>query len=139
MANDASQIRFVGREPELNLLKAIYADAESGRLRLVLIGGAAGMGKARLVRELRNLIDERATVVQGRCYEGAQVAYWPFIEVMRSCLEQRPDALKDIGKREADAVLRHAEVAEGQRRNLGAGCRRRQQCRGDQHRGQHHP
>jgi DNA-binding CsgD family transcriptional regulator/tetratricopeptide (TPR) repeat protein/energy-coupling factor transporter ATP-binding protein EcfA2 len=98
--------RFVGRQRELALLQNAFKEAESGRPRLVLINGDAGMGKTRLVGELKGLIDRHATVVQGRCYENAQAAYWPFIEVLRSCLEQRPDALKSLGLREADAVLR---------------------------------
>jgi len=97
---------FVGRRPELDVLKASLAEAESGRPQLVLIAGDAGMGKTRLVRELRCLIDEHATLVEGRCYEDAQASYWPVIEILRSCLGQRPDALKGIGMREVDAVLR---------------------------------
>ena len=103
--DEASSGRFIGRQRELALLETAFKDAESGQPRLVLVSGDAGMGKTRLVRELRGLVEQRATVVQGRCYENAEAAYWPFIELLRSCLEQRPDALKGIGRREADAVL----------------------------------
>jgi len=118
IAQDASHIRFVGRQPELDLLKVVAGQAQSGQLRLVLIGGDAGVGKTRLVRELRSLIDDRSTVVEGRCYEGAQGAYWPFIEVMRACLDERTDAFQDMRKREAKAVLRLLG-AESDRRDVG--------------------
>ena len=94
-----------GVSASLPLLETAFKEAESGRPRLVLVSGDAGMGKTRLTRELRSLVGKRATVLQGRCYENTEAAFWPFIEILRSCLEQRPDALKGIGRREADAVL----------------------------------
>jgi len=103
--DEAAGGRFVGRQRELALLDTAFKAAESGRPRLVLVSGDAGMGKTRLLRELRGLVERHATVIQGRCYETAEAAYWPFIEALRSCLEQRPDALRGVGKREADAVL----------------------------------
>jgi hypothetical protein len=39
------QSRFVGRQRELALLKKSFNKAESGRPRLVLIGGDAGVSK----------------------------------------------------------------------------------------------
>ena len=103
--DEAAAGRFVGRQRELALLETALQEAVSGRARFVLVTGDAGMGKTRLTRELKILAEQHATVVQGRCYENAEAAYWPFIEVLRSCLEQRPDALKGIGRREADAIL----------------------------------
>ncbi|HEV8574886.1 MAG TPA: AAA family ATPase, partial [Dehalococcoidia bacterium] len=103
--DEAPQGRFVARQRELAVLKSAFKEAESGQPRLVLVSGDAGMGKTRLVRELKGLVEQHATIVQGRCYESAEAAYWPFIEILRSCLDQRVDALKGIGRREADAVL----------------------------------
>ncbi|MGH7429707.1 MAG: ATP-binding protein, partial [Candidatus Methylomirabilaceae bacterium] len=96
---------LVGREDELSALEDALLSACRGDGQVVVVAGDAGMGKTRLVRELRGLVEQHATVIQGRCYENAEAAYWPFIELLRSCLEQRPDALKGIGRREADAVL----------------------------------
>jgi DNA-binding CsgD family transcriptional regulator len=98
--------RFIGRHRELAFLKNAFSEAESGRAGVVLLRGDAGMGKTRLLRELRGLIDRRATVIQGRCYEGAESAYWPFIEALRSYVEQRPDALTAFASSEGGPVRR---------------------------------
>ena len=45
---------LVGREEELELLRRRWAQAKSGEGRVVLISGEPGIGKSRLVAELRN-------------------------------------------------------------------------------------
>ncbi|TMB70250.1 MAG: ATP-binding protein [Chloroflexi bacterium] len=97
IAYDASQIRFVGRQQELALLKKTFTEAESGRPRLVLIGGDAGVGKTRLLRELRAVIQTQAMVLHGHCYEDPPMPYLPFVEAFRSLLESRPDVLEMLG------------------------------------------
>ncbi len=44
---------FVGREEELRLLVHRFEQAQEGQGQAVLVGGEAGIGKSRLVRELR--------------------------------------------------------------------------------------
>ncbi|HVZ44938.1 MAG TPA: AAA family ATPase [Ramlibacter sp.] len=48
--------RLVGREAELAMLRAAFADALAAGSRAVLIEGAAGVGKSALVNELRPLV-----------------------------------------------------------------------------------
>jgi len=63
IAPEATQ--FIGREPELESLRAAIGDAVRGKGRIVNIVGEAGVGKSRLVAELRaNLIAgiDRVTV-----------------------------------------------------------------------------
>jgi hypothetical protein len=47
----SSPLPFVGRSGELETLRALMQWDEQGAARAVLIGGAAGSGKGRLVRE----------------------------------------------------------------------------------------
>jgi tetratricopeptide (TPR) repeat protein len=77
---------FVGRESETRELEAGFEDALSGRGRLFLIGGEAGIGKSRLADELATLAKERgARVLWGRCWEaGGAPAYWPWVQSIRS-------------------------------------------------------
>ena len=83
---------FVGRDEQLNLLRAAYrrAVAESHPV-LVTIVGDAGVGKTRLVRELwEQLADGRPEPLRrtGRCLAyGQGITYWPLGEVLKEHLE----------------------------------------------------
>ncbi len=58
---------LVDREPELTVLRACLDDALSGRAGLALINGPAGIGKSRLLQEVRRLASEAgATVLTSR-------------------------------------------------------------------------
>jgi predicted ATPase len=80
---------FVGRERELAELRAGLDDASAGHGRLFLLSGEPGIGKTRLAEEIS--IDASARgmrVVWGRCWEGGGApAYWPFIQILRACVE----------------------------------------------------
>ena len=71
---------FVGREQELEQLRAAYAAARSAGVT-VFVQGESGVGKSALVRRLVDTIaDEDATcvILAGRCYEREQVPYKAF-------------------------------------------------------------
>ncbi|TML70818.1 MAG: hypothetical protein E6G14_04140 [Actinobacteria bacterium] len=82
---------FVGRERELELLRATYRRAlEGGEPHLVTIVGVAGVGKSRLVEALwEQLGEEPAEPIRyaGRCLPyGRGVTYWPLAGVLKSHL-----------------------------------------------------
>jgi len=77
--------RFVGRDTELAALSAHV----EGRLRgatstpLLFIGGQSGVGKTRLVGELRHQLQvDRYMFVAGHCFEGAAAEYGAFAEAI---------------------------------------------------------
>src|SRR5829696_701608 len=72
----------VGREHEAALLRAVVADVASGRGRIVVLAGAAGTGKTRLVAELRSLAGEQVTWLEGHCLSYGGLASWPFMEIL---------------------------------------------------------
>ncbi|HEU4918923.1 MAG TPA: AAA family ATPase [Candidatus Limnocylindrales bacterium] len=79
---------FVGRAAELETLLGALDDAlGGGRPRYVLVDGAAGIGKSRLVREFLSKARSRASaaaILQGRCpASGRGVSYWALGEVLR--------------------------------------------------------
>jgi DNA-binding NtrC family response regulator len=84
----------VGRERELGGLEKLHEEVStSGRGRIALITGAAGIGKSRLLQELRRRLQARgAVIVEGRSREGAR-AYQPWLEVV----EQTVRALGELG------------------------------------------
>jgi class 3 adenylate cyclase/tetratricopeptide (TPR) repeat protein len=83
---------FVGRERELELLRDCFDRAKAGRGQAFSIVGEAGLGKSRLLYELRqSLAGERFTFLEGRCVPyGASVAYLPIIDLLRNNFRLEP-------------------------------------------------
>lgn len=77
---------FVGRDAELDTLRAAVAAARGGSGRLVLLGGEPGIGKTRLLAELAAGYSRLgAHVLWGRCWEGKGApAFWPWIQIARA-------------------------------------------------------
>ena len=84
---------FVGRERELAELRAGLDDASAGHGRLFLLSGEPGIGKTRLAEEISIGASARGMrAVWGRCWEGGGApAYWPFIQILRACIDDRDD------------------------------------------------
>ena len=82
---------FVGREPEVESLRAAFDDALAGRGHLVLLAGEPGIGKTRTADELSTYARLRgAQVLWGRCHEGEGApAYWPWVQVVRGYAHDR--------------------------------------------------
>jgi class 3 adenylate cyclase/tetratricopeptide (TPR) repeat protein len=85
---EATPSPFIGRDHELALLKALYARAaREGSAQLVTVAGEPGVGKSRLVRELRAFVDwqpEGARWRQGRCLPyGEGISFWALGEIVK--------------------------------------------------------
>ena len=112
---------FVGREAELELLRASYRHAvDHGEPHLVTIIGDAGVGKTRLVRELWAwLAEQEPQPLQrtGRCLSyGQGFAYWPLAEVLKEhlgLLDTDPPEriLARLGERQLLALALGLDVA----------------------------
>jgi class 3 adenylate cyclase/tetratricopeptide (TPR) repeat protein len=78
--------RFVGRERQLAALQELVAEAASGRGQVVGVVAEPGMGKSRIVTELRrSLAGERLTVLEGRCLSYcSSVPYVPLADIVRA-------------------------------------------------------
>jgi len=88
---------FVGRQAEMDQLKAALEDVLGGSGRLVTLVGEPGIGKTRISEELATYAGLRgAQVLWGRCYEtGGQPPYWPWIQAIRSYVrETDPEELR---------------------------------------------
>ncbi len=75
---------FVGRTEQLDALSRLLRP-QTGGARLVLVGGEAGIGKTRLVRELADRAGAGGhLVVTGRCWDDRSTpAHWPWTQVIR--------------------------------------------------------
>src|SRR5690349_6477636 len=78
-----SAFPFVGRSAELERLRTLMPRAEGEGRRVVLVGGEAGSGKSRLVREFaREAVEEGALVLSGSCDAVVRTPYGPFVEAL---------------------------------------------------------
>ena len=85
------EMRLVGRERELAILRAKLAAMKDGKGGLVLIGGEAGIGKTALAEATsREAVDRGARILVGRCYDLAETPpYGPWADLIG---RYRPDA-----------------------------------------------
>jgi DNA-binding CsgD family transcriptional regulator len=73
----------VGRGRELATLAALVPRAEGEGRRIALVGGEAGSGKSRLVRELAHAVSaEGVRVLYGACDAVVRTPYRPFVEAL---------------------------------------------------------
>ncbi len=78
-----STFPFVGRAAELETLRALTPSARGESGRLVLVGGEAGSGKSRLVREFAAEAEAGgALVLAGACDAVVRTPYGPFVEAL---------------------------------------------------------
>lgn len=82
----AGMAAFVGRRGELDLLLARFQSAASGQGQAVTLVGDAGIGKSRLLYELRQAASAGpAVVVEGHCLSyGSGIPYLPVLEMVRT-------------------------------------------------------
>ncbi|MBX3248045.1 MAG: protein kinase [Myxococcales bacterium] len=70
---------FLGRDRELDELRARWADVRRGAFQAAVVEGESGVGKSSLVDAFtRELAETGAHVLQGRCYERETVPYKAF-------------------------------------------------------------
>jgi tetratricopeptide (TPR) repeat protein len=81
---------FIGRGPELELLRGALDDAREGRGRFVALVGDAGIGKTRTLEEfVRRTELPDARVLWGRCPEHPGLpAYWPWTQAIERWVER---------------------------------------------------
>jgi tetratricopeptide (TPR) repeat protein len=79
------RVPFVGRAAALDALRERLATARAGRGQAVVVRGDAGIGKSRLLHELRQHASLHGVrYFEGRCVSyGRPVAYLPFADVLR--------------------------------------------------------
>jgi ABC-type transport system substrate-binding protein/class 3 adenylate cyclase len=78
---------LVGRDHEVAVLDAVFSDLSEGRGAIVSITGEAGIGKSRLVAEVRERWEDRVRFLgaQGISY-GQDIPYYPVRELLRGFL-----------------------------------------------------
>ena len=77
--------RFVGRRKEMEALREAFEKAKSGSGQVIGIVGEAGVGKSRLLLELRGMVPEAEySYLEGRClHYGGSMPYLPVLDVLK--------------------------------------------------------
>ena len=90
---------YIGRDPELDLLRDRFDAARAGRGQVVFVSGEAGLGKSRLIHEFRERLDDDHDWLLGRCISyGADIPYVPIVDLTKSASgidETDPEAEMD--------------------------------------------
>src|SRR5262249_9114755 len=96
--------RYIGRDTELAAMESALDRVLGGEGHIISVSGEAGIGKSRLLLEMRRKLEEkRIVVLSGRCEpDRRSISYMPFIEALRIAL--------DLPERGSSAGLRHKAV-----------------------------
>jgi class 3 adenylate cyclase/tetratricopeptide (TPR) repeat protein len=92
MAVQAGLTPLVGRDEELALLRRRWCQAQNGEGQVVLLSGESGIGKSRLVLELKQTIMQDGAIrIEFRCSPYHQnSAFYPLIEHVQRMLHFAP-------------------------------------------------
>jgi predicted ATPase len=85
---------FVGRQREMQALRAALEDSLSGRGGLVMLVGESGIGKTRTAQQFAvHAAQYGVQVLWGRCYEepGAP-PFWPWVQALRAYVQAHDTA-----------------------------------------------
>ena len=104
---------MVGRDRELGVLHEAFAEAAAEcRPRLVTVVAEAGVGKSRLVDEFVRSLDDKATVLRGRCLAyGDGITFWPLAEAVRQAAEIVERDTSDAAHAKLSALVDDPDVA----------------------------
>jgi DNA-binding SARP family transcriptional activator len=95
---------FVDRHAEMEALRQAVANSAPGGPSAAFITGELGIGKTRLVGEVASAAHAKGTLVlAGRCDEGLDLPYQPFVDALEHLVEHAPDEML------ADHVARYGE------------------------------
>jgi len=100
--------RFVGRGREIGTLKESFEKAKKGSGQVIGVVGEAGVGKSRLLLEMRNSLPKgEYTYLEGRClHYGGSMAYLPILDILRSYFDiEEVDIESDIKNKVREKIL----------------------------------
>jgi class 3 adenylate cyclase/tetratricopeptide (TPR) repeat protein len=101
--------KFIGRKNSMAALKKALEKSSSGTGQVVGVVGEAGVGKSRLILELkRGFFEDEYTFLEGRCiHYGHSIAYLPFLEILKRYFQVREeDTESAIKHKMAEKIIR---------------------------------
>jgi class 3 adenylate cyclase len=78
---------MIGRDSQVDRLREVVGELKAGRGQVATVVGDAGVGKTRLIEELRALAGNAVTWLEGRCPSyGRKHFYAPFVQILSAWL-----------------------------------------------------
>jgi len=108
---------FVGRREELAWLEKLLQECRGGQPRVVMLPGDAGIGKTRLLQEVRSRsLQCGLQVGYGRGYEDLTLPYLPIVEVFHGLIDHISDDLERTIGADIEVIrwLLHRDQASAQ-------------------------
>jgi class 3 adenylate cyclase/tetratricopeptide (TPR) repeat protein len=105
---------FIGRERELELLLDGYDRMREGKVQVFFITAEAGVGKSRLLYELRQCLShQHDLILEGQClsYRRNQ-AYFPWVQILKTLLDIQPDDPDEVVRGRVCAALKREGFEE---------------------------
>src|SRR5689334_5165773 len=89
---------LIERTDDLAALNKLLSQAKSGEGQVALLSGEAGIGKSRLVAELKkDAASQGFLLLQGNCFQADHVfPYAPFLDLLHTCFSM-PSPLTSYG------------------------------------------
>ena len=117
---DGLEAPLTGRDSDLRLVKELFhSTQESGRPRLVVLDGEAGVGKSRLAWEFEKYVDGLTALTRwhrGRCRSyGDGVAFWALTDAVRARFGLVEADIGDVVTERIDAGLAELVADPGER------------------------
>jgi len=99
--------RFVGRNNSISTFCDVFEKVKAGRGQIIGIVGEAGVGKSRLLLEIRKILSQgEFEYVEGRClHYGGSVLYLPVLDILRSIFNIKDSDKEFLIKRKINKVL----------------------------------
>ena len=114
---------FVGRDPELDLLRTAWKRTVAGERICMLLSGEPGIGKTRIAGELARIAEEDGVVLGGQCDPELVSPFQPFVASLAPAVDGTPSpaierALAD--NPESGRLFRHGGAADWREDGGGA-------------------
>jgi len=99
--------RFVGRKNSMAALMEAFDNVKSGSGQVVGLVGEAGVGKSRLLLEMRNMLPQgEYRYLEGRClHYGGSMIYLPILDILRSYFEIKDGDREFIVKKKMEEKI----------------------------------
>ncbi|MFC1821905.1 adenylate/guanylate cyclase domain-containing protein [Thermodesulfobacteriota bacterium] len=78
--------KYIGRQDEMRVLTGAFEKVRTGLGQIVGIIGEAGVGKSRLIYELRKDLAGEHHYLEGRCLQfGSSIPFLPLLDILKAC------------------------------------------------------